>query len=507
MDIRRRTGFWRPAVLRAAAFLLVPACWGAPGELRVCDDIAEPISLNPLKEFSEKHFTITQHIFDSLVRFDPEGRLAPGLAESWRWVDDLTLELKLRRGVKFHDGEAFDAESVRYSLARFTDPAGGFPGAGFLSSIAGVEAPDPATVRIKTRYPDGVLLHRLAGFAPMVPKGHIAKAGEERFGKAPVGTGAFRFERWEPGRRIVLRANKDYWDKGRPRFDTLSFIFLPVERQVEGLLRGDVDIVTELPGTATLKVMRSGAARIVKKESFYTVGGSINSSTGPLVDVRVRRALNHAIDREALIRYDLLGNGKPLATLSMPGEVGHDPGLRPYAYDPAKAKRLLREAGYPKGLRLRAVVKEQGRRTMQVIARQLARVGIEVEQTPTTDATVIKDIQSRPWDFTFGGCPDPLAHSFFVQFIFLSSLSPYSIQRNPAYDNLMQKMVSALDPAAQDQAGMEMDRFVYDQALSLFTYQRVRTYGVRKGIEFVPSVTGMPDFSLSYPHEEGQKGL
>ena len=295
-----------------------------------------------------------------------------------------------------------------------------------------------------------------------------------------MGTGAFRFERWEPGKRLVLKANKDYWDKGRPRFDTLSFLFMPVEKQVEGLLRGDVDIVTELPGTATLKVMRSGRARIVKKESFYTVGGSINSSTGPLVDVRVRRALNHAIDREALVRYDLLGNGKPLATLSMSGEVGHDPGLRPYAYDPAKARRLLKEAGYPDGLRLTAVVNV-------------------VEQVPTTDATVIKDIQSRPWDFTFGGCPDPLAHSFFVQFIFLSSLSPYSIQRNPAYDALMQKMVSILAPAQQHLAGMEMDRFVHDQALSLFTYQRIRTYGVGNDVVFVPSVTGMPDFSLSHP--------
>lgn len=470
----------------------------ATSTLSVCDDVAAPASLDPLKEFSEKEHTIVQQMFDGLVRFDPDGRLEPALATSWRWLDDRTVEFKLRPGVTFHDGEPFNAQAVRYSLTRLIDPKTGFPGAGFLGTIQDVEPVDELTVRIKTRQPDGILLHRLAGLAPMVPPRYIAEHGEEYFARHPVGTGAFQFSAWQAD-RIVLEANPRFWMPGFPKYKRLVFRFLPADRQVDALLAGDVDLVTELPGTETLKVLHGGAARIVKKETLYTVGGSVNVSSGPLSDVRVRQALDYAIDRDKLVRYDLLGNGRPLASLTMAGEIGHDPGLKPYPYDLAKARSLLKEAGYPNGLTLRVVVKAQGERTMNIIADHLRKAGIRLDRHPTTDATVIPDIQKGGWDFTLGGCPDPLAHSYFIQFIFLSSSSPYSVTRDPKLDALMDAMVAALDPGEQQRAGMTLDRYVHDQALSIFTYQRYKTYGVRKGVHFVPWVTGMPYFYASSP--------
>jgi peptide/nickel transport system substrate-binding protein len=465
--------------------------------LKISDDVVEPISLDPLREFSEKYYTIIQQIFDSLVRFDPDGRLEPDLATSWRWVDDKTLEFKLRRGVRFHDGEPFDAEAVRVTIKKFIDPQSAFPGAGMLDSIAGAEVVDPLTIRIKTKYPDGILLHRLAGLVPILPPRYLAGKGRRYFGRHPVGTGAFRFVSWEPGKAIHLGANRDYWRQGFPKADGLAFLFLPTAEQIAGLLDGRVDIVTELPGTATMAVVKSGRAKIVKKGVFYTVAGSVNVSSSVLSDVRVRRAINYAINRADLIRYDLLGNGVALPSLTMKGEIGHDPALTPYPYDPAEARRLLREAGYPRGLTLKGVVKVQGERTMRIIARQLERVGIRLVTTKTTDATVIRDIQRGGWDFTFGGCPDPLAHSFFIQFIFLSSYSPYSIHKSAVFDRLMAEMTSTLDPSGQDRAGRKLDRYVHDQALSLFTYQRIKTYGVAKDIHFVAYKTGMPYFYLS----------
>ncbi|MBI5595423.1 MAG: ABC transporter substrate-binding protein [Elusimicrobia bacterium] len=483
-----------PALL-AVGLLAAPVRAG--GSLRVCDDVVEPISLDPLREFSEKYYTIVQQVFDSLVRFDPQGRLEPALAESWRWVDEKTVEFKLRPGVAFHDGEPFDAEAVRFSLTAFLDPKNAFPGAGLLASIEGVEAVDPLTVRVRTKVPDGILIHRLAGLAPMLPPRYIAEKGREHFGRHPVGTGAFRFKEWVPGSRIELAANRGYWLKGAPKLDGLTFLFLPTERQVSGLLDGSVDVVTELPGTKTLAVMESGVAHVVKKESFYTVGSSLNTSTGPLAKLAVRRALNHAIDKDALVRYDLLGNGSPIATLSMKGEPGHDPGLKPYPYDPEQARALIKEAGYADGFRLKALVKAQGVRTMQIIAKQLSAVGVTVDVTTTTDTEAVRDMAKRDWDWVFAGCPDPLAHSFFIQFIYLSSLSPFSVTRDPVYDAKLDGMVRTIDPAEQDALGRKLDGYVYDNALSLFTYQRVKTYGVRKGVSFMPSVTGMPYFHLS----------
>ena len=472
--------------------------------LRVCDDVKGILTLDPFREFSEKNHVVIQQIFDGLVRFDADGRIEPALAASWRWIDDRTMEFSIRPGVEFHNGEPLTAEAVKFSIERFAAANGGFPGAGFLDSIAGVEVVDPATIRVKTRFPDGVLLHRLAGLVTVAPPRYIAERGEDYFASHPVGTGAFRFVRWDAS-ELVLAANERYWLKGYPKFKGLVFRFIPVKEQVEGLLDGTVDIVTELPGTETFRVVQSGKAKVVKKESFYTAGSSINISTGPLADRRVRQALNYAIDKEALVRYDLMGNGKPSATLTMSGEPGHNPKLKPYPYDPGRARRLLKEAGYPDGLRLRVVVKAQGERTMKIISNQLKKVGILLDISTTTDATVIHDIQSQPWDLTFGNCADPMSHSFFVQSIFIYSRSPFSITKDPRYDELLGRMVSTLDPAEQQKRGEELDQYIYDEALSIFTYKRIRTYGVRKGIEFVPSVTGMPYFFAADHVEPGAR--
>ena len=481
--------------------LVFPMGLSAQTALNICDDVMPPPTLNPLKELSEKNHTIIQQMFEGLVRLDTEGRIEPALAVKWRWVDPLTLEFSLRDGVRFHNGEVFDAEAVRFSVDRFRDPQGGFPGAGFLQSIEKVEVADRLTVRIKTRSPDGILLNLLAGLVSMLPPRYTAALKDpSEFEANPVGTGAFHFKAWDKkGARLLLEANPDYWLKGQPKFRELIFHFLPVEQQVDKLLNGQLDIVTELPGTDTLRVTKSGSSKIIKKESFYTVASSINGTSGPLADKRVRQAVNYAINKEELIRYDVLGNGKPLASLSMAGELGHNPTLKPYPYDPKKAQELLREAGYPKGLRLKAVVKAQGKRTMQIISKQLQRVGITVDIHETNDANVIQDIQKGGWDFTFGGCPNPLGHSFFIQFIFLSSLSPYSLLKDKVYDEMLQKMVSTLDPAKQQEAGEELDRYIHEQAFSLFTYQRIKTYGVRKTVDFAPSITGMPYFHLAAP--------
>ncbi|HBL18347.1 MAG TPA: hypothetical protein DD417_16735, partial [Elusimicrobia bacterium] len=302
---------------------------------------------------------------------------------------------------------------------------------------------------------------------------------------------------WDPGTRIVLEANTEWWDAGYPKFKELSFLFLPVEKQVGGLLNGAVDIVTELPGTDTLRVMKSGVARIVKKESFYTMGSSWNCRAGPLSDKRVRQAINHALNKDELVRYDLLGNGRPLATLTMDGEAGHDASLLPYPYDPDKARRLLKEAGYPNGFHLKALVKVQGLRTMRIIAKQLSRIGVVVDVESTTDTAAVRDMSKKAWDWIFAGCPDAMSHSVFVQFIFLSSLSPFSVTGDPVYDRMLAEMVNTIDEQTQLKRGRELDRYVYEQALSLFTYQRIKTYGVRNGVRFIPYITGMPYFYLS----------
>jgi peptide/nickel transport system substrate-binding protein len=204
--------------------------------------------------------------------------------------------------------------------------------------------------------------------------------------------------------------------------------------------------------------------------------------------------MNYAIDKAALIRYDLLGNGRPLASLSMVGETGHDPDLKPYGYAPDKARALLKEAGIALPLHLKGQTRAQGKRTARILAKQLEAVGIDLRfGEGVSDAEVIADLASKKYDLGIAELPDALNHISFVQSIALYSKSPFSLLDDPDYDKRLEALIATLDPAEHLRLAKELDRYVHDQALSLFTYQRIRTYGLSSRVEFVPSITGSLD--------------
>ena len=456
--------------------------------LIVCDDVTDPVSLDPLRVFSDKGHDIMQQIFDGLVQFDPEGRITPALAVSWEQVNPLTMRFYLRQGVRFHNGEPLDAEAVRFTFERLLDPAVKFPGAGFLATTDRAVVIDSTTVDIITLFPDSLLLRRLAWFIFIIPP----KAGlEPGFGTHPIGTGPFRFVSWEKGFKIHLKKKTDYWMQRPAAPDEIVFRFIPTEDQLELLLNGELDIMAELPGTSTLKVTTNPTTKVVKKATFYTVSANLNTTRAPLNDIRIRQAMNYAINKEELVRYDLLGNGYVIASLSMPGEVGYNPALKPYKHNPKKARELLKEAGVVLPLKLKTITKAQGERTARIIAKQLQAVGIQLDiYRVTTDADVIRDMADNDIDMGIAGLPDAMGHICFLQSIMLYSKSPFSLQKNPEYDRRLEAVISELDSGKHERMAQELDRYVYEQALSLFTYQRLRTYGVSRRVDFNPSVTG-----------------
>ena len=483
-------------ILILACILAAPTAAQAAGVLVVCDDQSDPQTLDPQRQFSEKNHTLLQQIYDGLVRFGPDGQIEPALAERWQRIDR-GMRFYLRRGVSFHNGEPFNANAVRFSIERYLDPGIAFPARSFLEHIEAVEVIDAHTVDIITRVPDGLLLNRLAGLVLVVPPGHIGHYGPDALEREPVGTGAFRFERWERGRAIHLRANREYWMSGYPKVEGLVFRFAPAEEQVDLLLKGEVGLVTELPGTLTRPVLDAPHARVLKQKTFWTVGATLNNTSGsPLADVRVRRALNLAVDRRDLIRYELRGNGSILATLTMPGQGGHNPKLEPYPHDPAAARRLLDEAGVERPLRLRAHVQARSQRAAKIIAAHLRKVGIELDLHVFEDAQAVTSLRNpaEKWDLGIAGVPDPMCHSFFVQSIMLFSASPFSLLKDAKFDERLMEMAWTRDEDERERLGRELDRYVHEQALSLFTYQKIKTYGVANGVGFTPYVSGMPHF-------------
>lgn len=467
--------------------------------LIVCDDVEDAPSLNPYQIFSEKTLTILQQTLEGLVRFSAGGEIEPALAVSWERLDDLRTRFHLRKGVVFHNGEPFDARSVKFSLEAYVAPETHYPGYGFVETITEVRLVDDLTVDVVTNRPDGLLLNRLAAWAHIVPRKYYQEVGAEGFARHPVGTGPFEFASWERGQRIVFSANRRYWMEGFPRVAGLEFVFLPSDRQVEALLEGKIDLLLHLPGTRTMEVQSSTSAYVLKKPTFYTVVGNFNLSRKSLSNKDVRKALNMALDRKALVRYDLLGNGVPVASVTLPGEFGHNAALKPYSYDPTAAKRLLSAAGYPDGLTLKLLLKVNSLRAGKIITKQWEAIGVRTEITLMTDAKIFELMKDKSrWDMMIADCPDPMYHSFFIMSIFLGSRSPFSLSPAPGFDERIEKVVSALDPVQQRAEAEGLDAYIHSEYLAIPTYLRNRTYGLRDGTVFTPYTSGMPHFFRTY---------
>jgi peptide/nickel transport system substrate-binding protein len=477
--------------------VLASGIWAEPktDRLVVCDDVADPATLDPQKQFSEKNHTVVQQIYEGLVRFDTEGKIEPALAVSWKRIDPLKMRFILRNGVVFHSGEPFTAEAVRYSVNRYLDPHTGFPAVGFINSLDRVDIIDDHTVDVVTKFPDGLLLNRLAGFILIVPPEKIGEGEMQHFDEKPNGTGPFMFSSWERGEQIILKANPDYWMPGFPSFNELVFRFVPSDRQMDLLFRGEIDVMTELPGTMTTRIMSQGRARVVKKNSFWTVGSTLNINRYPLSNVTFRKALNLAINREEIVRYDSFGNGEILATMSMPGEGGHNPRLNPYSFDVEQAKRYLSGIGISTPTVLKTLVRVHGLRSAKIIQAQLKRINVNLDiRKVETDADVIRAIQSEDWDLAIAGLPDPMCHAFFAQSIFLFSMSPFSLTKDKEIDDKLQAVAMTLDDGEREKRAQDLDLYIYQNALGLFTYQRIKTYAVNRQVIFEPSVSGMPHF-------------
>jgi ABC-type transport system substrate-binding protein len=178
----------------------------------------------------------------------------------------------------------------------------------------------------------------------------------------------------------------------------------------------------------------------------------------------------------------------------MPGEEGHNASLKPYSYDLRRARQLLKDAGYPGGFPLKVLAKAQSERAAKIMRGQLAKIGVTMDVHMIADAEMIAALAGSRWDVFISNCPDPMAHSYFIQSIFLYGNSPYSLGKNPLYNGMLESMVSTLDDAKRRDLAEELDKYIHDEALLLFTYQRIKTCGIRTNVDFTPSITGMPYF-------------
>lgn len=393
----RRARIWfAPVASVSFGLSLALACSGCarqlpPADTLVVGQVAEPRSLDPQVTTALNDFRILVNLYEGLVAYRP-GTLepAPALANSWTLSDDgLVYEFALRPGVRFHDGTPFDAEAVRFNLERMLDPAhpyhdtGPFPLAFFFERIERVELVDALTVRIRLDAPFAPFLSNLAYPTGLMVSPAAVRRWGRSFGRHPSGTGPFRFVDWQPGRRVELVRFDGY--HGAPAA-LQRLIFRPVTDQmtrVAELMAGGLDLALELSPDVVAAFRERRGYRVLEATGPHLWFLILNTRDGPLADVRVRRALDLAIDKQALVRDVLQGTAETAAgPIPAAFTWAVDPDLAPTGFDPEHARKLLAAAGFADGLWLRLLVPRGGSGMLSPLAMaaaiqgDLARVGV-----------------------------------------------------------------------------------------------------------------------------------
>ncbi len=342
-------------VLLAGALLPAPAAASPEGQLTWAFHVSmAPTWFDPAETIGIiTPFKFLYALHDALVKPMPGNAMAPSLAESWTMAPDgLAYEFVLRKGVRFHNGDPLTAEDVKFSLERYRGAAA----AAFKSRISAVEVVDPHRVRIRLKqaWPDFMTFYGTAatGAGWIVPKKYVEKVGDDGFKKAPVGAGPYKFVSFTPGVELVLEANEQYWRKV-PSVKRLVFKSVPDEAtRLAMLKRGEADVAYSIRGALAEDLRRTPGLTLKPNYppgTFWLVFAEQWDAKSPFADRRVRHAASLAIDRQAINQAETLGFSKITGSIIPHTFEGFWAPPAP-AYDPAKAKQLLAEAGYPGGI-------------------------------------------------------------------------------------------------------------------------------------------------------------
>jgi len=468
---------------------------------------ADPASLDPALSNDVQSGEVVALLFDNLVQFDADAQLRPGLATHWE--PDRTgtaYTFHLRRGATFHDGRPIGATQVRASMLRALDPASKagrqwplFPikgareyAAGKAASVEGIAVPNDTTIVFRLTEPLNIFPEFLA-----MPVAAVAPSpAPPGFDQAPVGSGPWRFVSWSHDDAIVLARNPDYW-AGPPKEDTLTVRIIPEAlTQAAEYETGNLSVV-EIPVGETRRWEMARPEELQRRPAIRDLFIAMNTTRGPLRDVRVRRALNLATDVGTLLRTQMAGRGVRAAGAVPPGVLGYDSTRAPYPWDTAAARRLLDEAGYASGFKLQLWRGKSGAlaRIAQSVQQDLALVGIQVEiverDAPSARATVRNggaDLFLGDW---YADYPDPENFSF--PLFHSSNQGPggnYAFLSDSTLDAMIVRARSTPDSAEKARLSREIDARVFDLAPWIFLWFPADVWAVQPDVKgwHIPAV-------------------
>jgi len=505
---------WVGALLAGAAMAAMPP--PAQAQTLTLAVAAAPTSVDPHYHNLGPNNALSQHIYGALVDTDAAAKPRPGLALSWRAVDDTTWEFKLRPGVKFHDGSDFTGEDIAYTLARVPTVKNS-PGSFllFTRGVTGVQVVDPLTVRMTTRVVAPLLPIELSQ-VQILPKVIGEAPATEDFNslKHAIGAGPFRIVTWRPSDRAELVRNDAYWGP-KPHWERVIYRMIPNDTaRTSALLAGDVDLIEAVP-TQDLATLRKDK-RVVLAEAvslrvaylmldlsrsdgqpFVQGPNGETLTTNPFRDVRVRRAMSLAINRQAIVDRVMEGAAIPTGQFLAPGSFSYVPGLEAPKQDIEQARKLLAEAGYPNGFRMtlhgpndRYVNDEK---VIQAIGQMWSRAGIQTKVEAITWPSFIGRASKQEfsaffaaWGISSGEASNPL-RSLVATFDTQRGMGAANRSRfsSPALDDMIARASSITDDAAREAALIAATRQAMDDVALITLYLQKSIWGMKPNLRYV----------------------
>ncbi|MCY4179648.1 MAG: ABC transporter substrate-binding protein [Litoreibacter sp.] len=495
----------RSTLLAAAAFAAafpLPTLAGSDDNSLTVAFAREMDTLNPFLNTTREGVILSRHVWDGLVLRNQETNEYEGnLATGYTWIDDTTLEFTLREGVTFHNGEPFNADDVVFTMNFVADPDNGVNPQRNVSWIKEAVKIDDNTVLIMTDGPFPAALEFLGGPVVILPDQYFQEVGPDGFAAAPIGTGPYKLTENVPGESLTLERFADYYADGPKAIasiDTITWRTIPdANTRLAEMLSGGMDWIWQVPSDQADRLAATGRHAVVNESTMrigylYFDAGDRYGDT-PFDDVRVRRAVSHAINREAIVENLLKGASEVVHSACFPRQFGCDTDVARYEYDPEKAKALLAEAGYADGFKI-PFAAYRNRDYAEAMMSDLAAVGITPQLDYKKYAATRDQIQAGevPFAFMTWGSYSINDVSAITSTFFKGGIDDYA--RDPEVIAALQEGDTITDPAEREAAYSRALNRIADEAywLPLFSYNTNYVHATE--LSFTPTPDEIPTF-------------
>ncbi|MBC7635890.1 MAG: ABC transporter substrate-binding protein [Acetobacteraceae bacterium] len=476
-------------------FVVLALGFAAPvqaGGILTLAQAQDPASYDPIDTFLISWGQIGSNVFDGLVQRGADMAIKPALATSWEFLDGgARMRFKLRQGVTFQNGEAFDATAVKFTFDRLLGPDGAKgPQQSNYNAIGSVEIVDPFTVDIVMKRPDPVILTKFAGYGAMiVPPKYITDVGKDVFKIKPIGTGPFKVVDYQPKVSLTLEPYAKHWE-GISKLDKLIYRFIvEPDTQVAELQAGRIDIATNVPVSLVPAIEKTATLKVESITGPSVTVLRFNTANGITKDERVRKAMIMAVDRETIVKTILQGHAKTVVSNQSALSFGFDPNQKPVPFDPAGARALLKAAGIAPGTPAQIDFQSNNplfREVAQAVAGYLTAVGLKggvkgYEMNIMTNDIIPNGKTAEMFQFGWGGWTFDYDNTAYLLYHSGERWNPYD--KDPILDKMLEDQRLSSDRAQREKLLQGVAHYVADHALEIPMYNLNTIFGVNKRVK------------------------